>query len=159
LDERREIPARALQTSLPALSIGGFLGAYFHTSTRVRARNGVLHFETEMSAHKLEFVSMTTVVRCPRTGRACSEGTCRERHWCRKIKGGLEKHTAAEKRDYIRHSRPHGLSVAEGCRLMGLPRSTFYDAPSLKADDAEIIANMITICDEFEKNWLLDCVL
>src|SRR5262249_36715008 len=66
------------------------------------------------------------------------------------LKGGLEKHTAAEKRDYIRHSRPHGLSVAEGCRLMGLPRSTFYDAPSLKADDAEIIANMITICDEFE---------
>src|SRR6516162_10098571 len=52
--------------------------------------------------------------------------------------------------NYIRHSRPHGLSVAEGCRLMGLPRSTFYDAPSLKADDAEIIANMITICDEFE---------
>lgn len=33
---------------------------------------------------------------------------------------------------------------------MGLPRSTFYDAPALKADDAEIIANMITICDEFE---------
>ena len=33
---------------------------------------------------------------------------------------------------------------------MGLPRSTFYDAPSLKADDAGIIANMITICDEFE---------
>jgi len=33
---------------------------------------------------------------------------------------------------------------------MSLPRSTFYDAPSLKADDAEIIANMITICDEFE---------
>src|SRR5262245_51151662 len=33
---------------------------------------------------------------------------------------------------------------------MGLPRSTRYDAPSLKADDAEIIANMITICDEFE---------
>jgi putative transposase len=33
---------------------------------------------------------------------------------------------------------------------MGLPRSTFYDAPSLKADDAEIIANMITICGEFE---------
>ena len=33
---------------------------------------------------------------------------------------------------------------------MGLPRSTFYDAPSLKADDAEIIANMIMICDEFE---------
>jgi putative transposase len=29
---------------------------------------------------------------------------------------------------------------------MGLPRSTYYDAPSLKADDREIV----TICDEFE---------
>ena len=28
---------------------------------------------------------MITVVRCPRTGGACYEGTCRERHWCRKI--------------------------------------------------------------------------
>src|SRR6266446_2241820 len=28
---------------------------------------------------------MTTVVRCPRTGRACSEEICRERHWCRKM--------------------------------------------------------------------------
>jgi transposase len=45
---------------------------------------------------------------------------------------------------------PMAFSVAEGCRLMGLPRSTFYDAPSLKADDAEIMANMITICGEFE---------
>jgi len=33
---------------------------------------------------------------------------------------------------------------------MGLPRSTYYDAPSRKADDAEIIATMMTICDEFE---------
>jgi putative transposase len=32
---------------------------------------------------------------------------------------------------------------------MGLPRYTFYNAPSLKANEAEIIANMITICDEF----------
>src|SRR6266481_8285561 len=28
---------------------------------------------------------MTTIVRCPRTGRACSEGACRERHWCRQL--------------------------------------------------------------------------
>ena len=28
---------------------------------------------------------MTTVVRCPRTGRACREVTCRERHWCRQM--------------------------------------------------------------------------
>src|SRR5215467_13542657 len=33
---------------------------------------------------------------------------------------------------------------------MGLPRSTYYDAPSRRADDAEIIATMMTICDEFE---------
>ena len=33
---------------------------------------------------------------------------------------------------------------------MGLPRSTYYDAPSRRADDAEIIATMMAICDEFE---------
>ena len=32
---------------------------------------------------------------------------------------------------------------------MGLPRSTYYAAPPVKTDDAEIVAN-ITICDEFE---------
>ncbi len=35
---------------------------------------------------------MNTVVRCPRTGRACSEGTCRERHWChRMLERGLSR--------------------------------------------------------------------
>ena len=33
---------------------------------------------------------------------------------------------------------------------MGLPRSTYYDAPAVKADDEEIAAAMTTICDEFE---------
>lgn len=33
---------------------------------------------------------------------------------------------------------------------MGLPRSTYYDAPSVKADDTEIVANMTAICNEFE---------
>lgn len=33
---------------------------------------------------------------------------------------------------------------------MGLPRSTFYDAPAAQADDAEIVARMVAICDEFE---------
>ena len=33
---------------------------------------------------------------------------------------------------------------------MGLPRSTYYDAPAMKADDREIVAAMATICDEFE---------
>ena len=33
---------------------------------------------------------------------------------------------------------------------MGLPRSTYYDAPAVKADDAEIVVAMTAICDEFE---------
>ena len=66
------------------------------------------------------------------------------------LKGALKNRTAAEKRDYIRHHRPDGICVAEGCRLMGLPRSTYYDAPAMKADDREIVAAMTTICDEFE---------
>ena len=33
---------------------------------------------------------------------------------------------------------------------MSLPRSTFYDKPATPADDAEIVARMRAICDEFE---------
>jgi putative transposase len=33
---------------------------------------------------------------------------------------------------------------------MGLPRSTYYDGPPRRTDDAEIIATMKAICDEFE---------
>ena len=33
---------------------------------------------------------------------------------------------------------------------MGLPRSTYYDTPAVKADDGEIVAAMTTICEEFE---------
>jgi putative transposase len=33
---------------------------------------------------------------------------------------------------------------------MGLPRSTFYDGPAARLDDAEIVGRMQTICDEFE---------
>jgi putative transposase len=33
---------------------------------------------------------------------------------------------------------------------MGLPRSTFYDAPTTCLDDAEIVSHMQAICDEFE---------
>ena len=66
------------------------------------------------------------------------------------LKGALKKRTAAEKREYIRLHRPYGISIAEGCRLMGLPRSTYYDAPPVKTDDAEIVANITAICDEFE---------
>ena len=33
---------------------------------------------------------------------------------------------------------------------MGLPRSTYYDAPPVKTDDAAIVTNITAICDEFE---------
>jgi putative transposase len=33
---------------------------------------------------------------------------------------------------------------------MGLPRSTYYDAPTVKADAAGIVVAMTAICDEFE---------
>jgi putative transposase len=33
---------------------------------------------------------------------------------------------------------------------MGLPRSTFYDAPAAPLDDTEIVDRIRTICDEFE---------
>jgi putative transposase len=33
---------------------------------------------------------------------------------------------------------------------MGIPRSTFYDAPAIAADDAEIVTKIAVICDEFE---------
>ncbi|MGX9148213.1 IS3 family transposase, partial [Mesorhizobium sp. 128a] len=50
----------------------------------------------------------------------------------------------------MRHHRPHGLSVAEGCRLMGMARSTFYDRPARAADDTAIVETMFAICDAFE---------
>jgi hypothetical protein len=50
------------------------------SSTRVRALWG-LTSRTEYLRTYTEFVSMTTIVRCPRTGRACSERACRDRHW------------------------------------------------------------------------------
>ena len=33
---------------------------------------------------------------------------------------------------------------------MGLPRSTYYDAPAIKAGEADIVARIKAICDEFE---------
>ena len=66
------------------------------------------------------------------------------------LKGALRQRTAAEKRAYIRDHRPRGLSVAEGCRLMGIARSTYYDAPAVGRDDTAIVEAMSAICDEFE---------
>jgi len=62
------------------------------TAVRAPARYGVLHFEQKCLRTEMEFVSMTTVVRWPRTGGACREVTCRERHWChRMLERGLSR--------------------------------------------------------------------
>src|SRR3546814_18492815 len=42
------------------------------------------------------------------------------------------------------------MSVAQGCRLMGMARSTYYDMPELSVDDTGIVAAMAAICDAFE---------
>jgi putative transposase len=42
------------------------------------------------------------------------------------------------------------MSVAEGCRLMGITRSTYYGQPERAADDTAIVEAMFAICDAFE---------
>jgi transposase len=66
------------------------------------------------------------------------------------IKGAVRSATPAEKREYVRHCRPPGLSIAEGCRLTGIARSTFYDVPTAVHDDTGIVEAMAAICGEFE---------
>jgi transposase-like protein len=68
------------------------------------------------------------------------------------LKGGSEKRTTAEKRADIRDCRPRGLSIVEGCRLMGLPRSTYYDVPLVTVDEAEIVARH---CRSYEREDLI----
>lgn len=46
-------------------------------------------------------------------------GSSANRLWSWSPKGGSEKRTAAEKRDYIRCHRPRGVSVAQGCQADG----------------------------------------
>src|SRR6516225_8350502 len=68
----------------------------------------------------------------------------------RVFKGGSEKCSPAAKRDYVRHCRPDSISIAEGCRLMGIARSSYYDVRDAGADDATVVAEMKAICDVFE---------
>ena len=63
---------------------------------------------------------------------------------------GAKKRTVAQERAYIRRCRPCGMSVTRGCGLMGLRRSTFYDAPIMSVDDAEIVDRIKAICDDFK---------
>ncbi|MFU0507945.1 IS3 family transposase [Pseudaminobacter sp. NGMCC 1.201702] len=50
----------------------------------------------------------------------------------------------------MRRHRPRGISIAEGCRLMGIARSTYYDRPEKAVDDTAIVEAIFAICDEFE---------
>lgn len=58
--------------------------------------------------------------------------------------------TDAEVTRQLAVPRSRSLSVAEGCRLTGIARSTYYDRPRKQADDTAIVEAMFTICDEFE---------
>ena len=81
-----------------------------------------------------------------RAGAAGRQAGARERVF----KGGLARRIAAEKRDYVRHRRPRGLSVAEGCRLMGLARSTYYDEPQGQPiEEARLVERIKEICAEW----------
>ena len=66
------------------------------------------------------------------------------------LKGALKSAPRPRSASTSGHHRPRGLSIAEGCRLMGLSRSIYYDVPSVPTDDAVLVATMIAICDEFE---------
>ena len=46
--------------------------------------------------------------------------------------------------------RPRRISVSRGCELLGLPRSTFYDAPPAVLPNDGIVARIGVICDEFK---------
>ncbi|RWP57655.1 MAG: IS3 family transposase [Mesorhizobium sp.] len=50
----------------------------------------------------------------------------------------------------MRDHRSRGLPVAEGCRLMGIARSTYYDRLEKTSDDTAIVEAIAAICDEFE---------
>jgi hypothetical protein len=45
--------------------------------------------------------------------------------------------------------RPPGRSIAEGCRLIGIARSTFYEKPAAQ-DDTAIVEAIAANCKEFE---------
>lgn len=64
--------------------------------------------------------------------------------------GGSEERIAAEKRDYIRDHLPRGISVAEGCRRMGIARSTSFDRPAVSFDDTALVQRIVAISVSIE---------
>jgi hypothetical protein len=65
------------------------------------------------------------------------------------LKGAL-RHVRQPRSEYIRCCRSAGLSVAEGCRLMGLARSTFYAEPEIQlVDEARLVERIREVCAEW----------
>ncbi len=58
--------------------------------------------------------------------------------------------TRADKREHLRRHRPREVSVSQGCKLMGLSRSTFYGMPSAALKAGELLARIGATSDEFE---------
>jgi putative transposase len=42
------------------------------------------------------------------------------------------------------------MSIARGCELMSIARSTYYGSPRATLDDTALVAAITAICDEFE---------
>jgi hypothetical protein len=60
------------------------------------------------------------------------------------------REAAADERSGGTYGAPRGLSVRQGCQLMGVARSSFYAEPQGKPRDAEIVAEIRAITDVFE---------
>jgi hypothetical protein len=77
---------------------------------------------------------VNSIVRCPRTGRACSEGACRERHWCRQMfERGLSHRGLPLKRKFrprwLRQDQSRSSVHHEGCAgkaALPVPRRAVY---------------------------------
>jgi len=100
--------------------------------------------------------SMTTLLRrasCRSTRRGSARWNAlgrQARARERVFKGGFAARSPADKRDHLRHCRPNGLSIAEGCQLMGLARSTYYDEPaSQPIAEARLVERIEEICAEW----------
>lgn len=54
------------------------------------------------------------------------------------------------KREHLGRHRPRGISIAPGCELMGLSRSTFHDTAPASLDADVVLTLIRAVCDEFE---------
>jgi hypothetical protein len=76
---------------------------------------------------------VNSIVLCPRTARACSEPTCQERHWCRKM---FERGLSHRGLPLERKSRPRCCAKTRAgapCIMRVVPgkrRCRFHGGPS-----------------------------